>query len=78
MSQQAQPVTWITWLLLLSVASWHLAPALALAPPVLLLWWLFLKYRVKGMNGDCLGAGVEFTETLLPCAAVAFYSFTVA
>lgn len=76
--QQAQPATWITWLLLLGLASVYLAPALALAPLILVLWWLFLKYRVKGMNGDCLGAGVEFTETLLLCVAVVFYSFAAA
>lgn len=70
--QHAQPVIWMTWLLLLSIASWLLAPALLFAAPILLAWWLFLKYRVKGMNGDCLGAGVEFTETLLLCAAAVF------
>ena len=69
--QHAQPVIWATWLLLLSTASWLLAPALLLATPILVLWWLFLNFRVKGMNGDCLGAGVEFTEALLLCAAVA-------
>jgi adenosylcobinamide-GDP ribazoletransferase len=68
--QRAQPIIWLVWLLLLSVASWLLVPALLLAAPIILLWWLFLKYRVKGMNGDCLGAGIEFTETLLLCAAV--------
>lgn len=63
--QQPQPLTWIIWTVVLAVFSWHWAPPLLLAPLILLLWWLFLKYRVKGMNGDCLGAGVEISEVLL-------------
>jgi len=72
--QISQPLSWSVWTLLLGAASWYRAPALLLAPLLLLLWWLFLKYRVKGMNGDCLGAGVEFTEALLLCAAVIFHA----
>ena len=40
-------------------------PALILAPIALAIWWLFLRYRIGGMTGDCLGAGIEFTESLL-------------
>ena len=72
--QMPQPLSWSVWAMLLGAASWYWAPALMLAPLLLLLWWLFLKYRVKGMNGDCLGAGVEFTEALLLCAAVIFHA----
>jgi len=36
-----------------------------LAPPVLWLWYLFLQHRIHGMNGDCLGAGIEVCEVLL-------------
>jgi adenosylcobinamide-GDP ribazoletransferase len=40
--------------------------ALALAAPLALgAWWLYLRYRVGGMSGDCLGAGVEATEIAL-------------
>lgn len=63
--QHPQPLTLIIWTLTLAILSWHWAPPLLLAPLALLLWWLFLKYRVKGMNGDCLGAGVEIVEALL-------------
>src|SRR5690348_14490310 len=34
-----------------------LLPVLIIAPITLLIWWLFLRYRVGGMTGDCLGAG---------------------
>ncbi|WP_024304445.1 adenosylcobinamide-GDP ribazoletransferase [Pseudogulbenkiania sp. MAI-1] len=47
-----------------------LAPALLLAPPALWGWRRFLAQRVGGMNGDCLGAGVEATEIALLIAAV--------
>jgi adenosylcobinamide-GDP ribazoletransferase len=50
---------------LLSAASIYFAPLLMLAPLVLFFWAMFLKLKVGGMSGDCLGAGVEITETLL-------------
>ncbi len=56
---------WLVWVGLLGVISWHTAPGLLFAPLVLAGWWLFLKRRVGGMNGDCLGAGVEISEALL-------------
>lgn len=51
--------------ILLYILSWHFAPALMLAPLCALLWWGFLRYRLGGMTGDCLGAGVEICEILL-------------
>lgn len=60
----AQPLVWATWLMLLGLLSWHFAPVLLAVPLLLLAWWLFLKLRVGGMNGDCLGAGIEVVETL--------------
>jgi len=32
---------------------------------VIYAWYCFLKYRIKGMNGDCLGAGIECSEIAL-------------
>ncbi|POZ61288.1 adenosylcobinamide-GDP ribazoletransferase [Chromobacterium alticapitis] len=46
---------------LLVLSAW-LAPALLPAPLAGLAWWLFLKRRLGGMTGDCLGAGVEIGE----------------
>ncbi|AXE29639.1 adenosylcobinamide-GDP ribazoletransferase [Chromobacterium phragmitis] len=46
---------------LLALSAW-LAPALLLAPLAGLVWRAFLKRRLGGMTGDCLGAGVELCE----------------
>jgi len=49
---------------LLAATAW-LFPPLAAAPFAIALWWAFLKRRLGGMTGDCLGAGVEVCETAL-------------
>ncbi len=49
---------------LLLMSLWF-APSLWLAGVVIYLWYAFLKYHVKGMNGDCLGAGIECSEIML-------------
>jgi len=64
-AQQSRPVMIALWMIALLGASWFTAPALLFAPLALFGWWLFLKYKVNGMNGDCLGAGVEVVETIL-------------
>lgn len=52
---------WI-WLALLLSFSWF-APLLMLAPLLIVAWQGYLRARVGGMNGDCLGAGVELLES---------------
>ena len=60
------PVAWIgIWTLILFAASLAFAPALCAAPVVIAAWGAWLKARLGGMTGDCLGAGVEVTETAL-------------
>jgi adenosylcobinamide-GDP ribazoletransferase len=60
------PVVWIaSWSLALLLASALTAPVLCAAPVVIAAWGLWLKARLGGMTGDCLGAGVEVTETIL-------------
>jgi adenosylcobinamide-GDP ribazoletransferase len=49
----------------LMLLSFAFAPALMVAPLVLLAWGAFLKQRLGGMSGDCLGAGIEVTESAL-------------
>lgn len=49
----------------LTVASALLAPALLLAPLAGLAWWGYLKRKLGGMSGDCLGAGIELSESAL-------------
>jgi adenosylcobinamide-GDP ribazoletransferase len=50
---------------LLTAASYWLAPPLLLAPLAGLWWWAYLKKKLGGMTGDCLGAGIELCESLL-------------
>ncbi len=57
---------------LLAVPSALTAPALLLAPAAGLVWWAYLKRKLGGMTGDCLGAGIEVCETLLLAACVVF------
>ena len=60
------PVGWIAfWGLLLLALSAAFAPALCAAPLVIAAWGAWLRARLGGMTGDCLGAGVEVTETAL-------------
>ncbi len=53
------------WLITLLILSFLFAPILLLAPLVLWAWKIFLEQKVQGMNGDCLGAGIEICEILL-------------
>jgi adenosylcobinamide-GDP ribazoletransferase len=55
------------WAIVLGLAGGALGRyAVTLAAPLALgAWWLYLRYRVGGMSGDCLGAGVEATEIAL-------------
>lgn len=64
-AKHSRPLVIPVWMAALLVASWYVSPALLLSPLALLGWWLFLKYKLNGMNGDCLGAGVEAVETIL-------------
>ncbi|MDC7691614.1 adenosylcobinamide-GDP ribazoletransferase [Vogesella indigofera] len=50
---------------LLAAASYWMAPSLLLAPLAGLWWWAYLKRKLGGMTGDCLGAGIELCESLL-------------
>jgi adenosylcobinamide-GDP ribazoletransferase len=57
---------WIVfWTVALLSASIALAPVLCAAPCVIAAWGAWLRARLGGMTGDCLGAGVEVTETAL-------------
>jgi adenosylcobinamide-GDP ribazoletransferase len=57
---------WIAfWTVLLLIGSVALAPVLCLAPLVIAGWGAWLKVRIGGVTGDCLGAGVEVTEVAL-------------
>ena len=55
----------LLWAVALGFAAGLVVPVLLGAPLVLLVWWCFLHQRVGGMNGDCLGAGIEVSESVL-------------
>jgi adenosylcobinamide-GDP ribazoletransferase len=64
----AAEIGWLSivlWGTVLAVASAWLAPnllaALVIIPAALLFW----RWRLGGISGDCLGASIEITETLL-------------
>ncbi|MDQ6988772.1 MAG: adenosylcobinamide-GDP ribazoletransferase [Mariprofundaceae bacterium] len=59
---QARLIFWLTVLLLLS---WWVNPILMLSPLLLWAWKCFLQHKLGGMNGDCLGAGIEVCELML-------------
>ena len=64
-------VGWIVfWTVALLAASAALAPILCVAPVAIAAWGLWLKRRLGGTTGDCLGAGVEITELVLLYALV--------
>lgn len=62
---------WLPWVWLVPLLAVSLPFAgLWLAPLVLWFWQRFLLIKVGGMTGDCLGAGVEVSESLLLLAVV--------
>jgi adenosylcobinamide-GDP ribazoletransferase len=64
-------VGWIVfWTAVLLAASAAFAPILCAAPLAIAAWGLWLKWRLGGTTGDCLGAGVEVTELVLLYALV--------
>jgi adenosylcobinamide-GDP ribazoletransferase len=57
---------WIAfWIVVLLAASAGVAPVLCIAPVVIAAWGGWLKWRLGGTTGDCLGAGTEVTEVVL-------------
>ena len=53
------------WLGGLILISFLLGTSLWLGMLMIYAWYCFLKYRIEGMNGDCLGAGIECSEIAL-------------
>jgi adenosylcobinamide-GDP ribazoletransferase len=69
---RARSASLVVWAAALLAVTLWLCPPLAAAPVAIALWWAFLRRRLGGMTGDCLGAGVEVCETaLLALVAIA-------
>ncbi len=62
----------VAWAIVLGFASLACGAPVLLPAALLALigWWLFLRTKVRGMSGDCLGAGIEWMECLLLLAMV--------
>ncbi len=63
--RQAESINLTPWFILLLLLSLMLSPMLLLAPFILWAWKNFLSAKLGGMNGDCLGAGIEISEVVL-------------
>ena len=57
------------WIVGWAAACWF-APALLVAPLLILWWGLWLRQKLGGVSGDCLGAGIELVETGLLLAVI--------
>jgi len=60
----------VAWGVVLFAASAAASPILCIAPLVIAAWALWLRARLGGFTGDCLGAGVEMVELVLLVAVV--------
>jgi adenosylcobinamide-GDP ribazoletransferase len=63
-ASRAELALWGAALAVIGAACGRL-PLTAAAAVALAAWWLYLRRRVGGMSGDCLGAGVEVSEMLM-------------
>ncbi|MDX8383740.1 MAG: adenosylcobinamide-GDP ribazoletransferase [Ghiorsea sp.] len=63
--KQAGKSNMLLWTCLLLLLSFYLNPILLLSPLLLWAWKWFLQVKLAGMNGDCLGAGIEVCEVML-------------
>jgi len=70
LDEQSSSHIFAYWLVGLWLASFCCGAGLFTAPVILFLWYAFLKYKIKGMNGDCLGAGIELCEMFLLLVAI--------
>jgi len=64
------------WALVLFIVSWMAAGFLFVISSIICLWlWrAYLKWRLNGMTGDCLGAGIEVCESCMLLLGVWFAS----
>ena len=56
------PSFWLSFAALAAASAWF-APALLVAPLLWLAWRRTLMARLGGVTGDCLGAGIELSES---------------
>ncbi len=62
--KNSRKVALFWWSALLAISAWF-SPLLLTAPLVLIAYRQWLKAKLGGVTGDCLGAGIEISETIL-------------
>jgi adenosylcobinamide-GDP ribazoletransferase len=67
--KNSSKVAVVWWCTLFALSAW-LSPALMMTPLVLLAYRQWLKAKLGGVTGDCLGAGIEVSESALLLIAV--------
>lgn len=64
--QLPENTLWIWGVLLFAFTLFTVSLLFAVAAVIsLLLWRFYLKWRLNGMTGDCLGAGIEYCECVM-------------
>lgn len=64
--QLPENTLWIWGVLLFALTLFTVSLLFAVAAVIsLLLWRFYLKWRLNGMTGDCLGAGIEYCECVM-------------
>ena len=63
-SWATNPVPMVLWSISLGVVSLCVAPVLFVMFATIVGWWAYLKIRLGGQTGDCLGAGIEICESV--------------
>lgn len=62
--QKTPYLGWLWWLVLLGQSAW-LSPWLCAALLVIMGYRYWLKHKLGGVTGDCLGAGIEVSESAM-------------
>ena len=64
--QVSKNICWVWGITLFALSLFFVSLLFAIAAVAsLLLWRAYLKWRLNGMSGDCLGAGIEYCECFM-------------
>jgi len=64
--QVSKNIYWVWGITLFALSLFFVSLLFAIAAVAsLLLWRAYLKWRLNGMSGDCLGAGIEYCECFM-------------
>lgn len=63
------------WSALLALGAMALSPSIILAVPIFLIWAVWIRRKIGGINGDGHGGGIEVSESLLLASALIWAHF---